>query len=169
MAYVIFHSGTPRHSGRFPWGSGKRPFQRLGGKAPKPHSGKSDDEMQSYIKRRNLERQYDKMYREANPSKLEAAKEIADKSYETANRIKNAIPQGNDSKSRMDLSSMTDKELRDAINRENLERQYNQMFNTDTTKTGKQYVTDALNVIGTVTGVTSSALGIALIAKQLKG
>lgn len=26
----LFHYGTPRHSGRFPWGSGKNPYQRSG-------------------------------------------------------------------------------------------------------------------------------------------
>ena len=169
MAYAIFHAGTPGHSGRYPWGSGKRPFQRLGGKTPSPHTGKSDDEMQAYIKKRNLQKQYDKMYREENPSKLESAKDIADKSYETINRTKNAIPQGGNQKPRMDLSKMSDKDLRDAINRENLERQYNQLFNTDTSKSGKQYVTDTLNVAGAVTGITASALGIALAVKQLRG
>ena len=24
----LYHYGTPRHSGRYPWGSGKNPYQR---------------------------------------------------------------------------------------------------------------------------------------------
>ena len=34
----LMHYGTPRHSGRYPWGSGDRPFQRnksLGTYTPK--------------------------------------------------------------------------------------------------------------------------------------
>ena len=26
----LWHYGTPRHSGRYPWGSGKDPYQRTG-------------------------------------------------------------------------------------------------------------------------------------------
>ena len=26
---VLVHYGTPRHSGRYPWGSGENPYQRL--------------------------------------------------------------------------------------------------------------------------------------------
>ena len=27
---VLLHYGTPRHSGRYPWGSGDNPYQRTG-------------------------------------------------------------------------------------------------------------------------------------------
>ena len=28
---VLYHYGTPRHSGRYPWGSGKNPYQHGSG------------------------------------------------------------------------------------------------------------------------------------------
>lgn len=70
---------------------------------------------------------------------------------------------------RMDLSKMTDKEMRDKINREILERQYDDMFNPQKTSKGREVVQTTLAVTGTVLGVAGSALGIALAIKELKG
>ena len=70
---------------------------------------------------------------------------------------------------RMDLSSMTDKELRDKINREILERQYNDAFNGKKISRGRQFATDLIDVSGSVLAITSSALGIALAIKDLRG
>ena len=70
---------------------------------------------------------------------------------------------------RMDLSSMSDKELRDKINREILERQYNDAFNAKKISRGRQFATDLIDVSGSVLAITSSALGIALAIKDLRG
>ena len=70
---------------------------------------------------------------------------------------------------RMDLSSMTDKELRDKINREILERQYNDAFNEKKISRARQFATDLIDVSGSVLAITSSALGIALAIKDLRG
>ena len=70
---------------------------------------------------------------------------------------------------RMDLSSMSDKELRDKINREILERQYNDAFNEKKISRGRQFATDVIDVSGSVLAITSSALGIALAIKDLRG
>jgi len=75
----------------------------------------------------------------------------------------------NKPKNKMDLSQMTDKELRDQINRANLERQYNDMFAPQTTSRGREYVSKTLEVAGSALAVTSSALGIALAIKELRG
>lgn len=75
-------------------------------------------------------------------------------------------------KKRMNLSKMTDQELRQAISREQLERQYNDLFGkTEKAKIskGRQFARDALEVGGSVLAVGSSALGIALAIKELKG
>ena len=72
---------------------------------------------------------------------------------------------------RMDLSKMSDQELRDRIAREQLESQYDSMFNSNRHKVerGKQTVSAVLDGIGAATTVTASALAIALAVKQLKG
>lgn len=74
-------------------------------------------------------------------------------------------------KESLDLSSMTDKELRDRINRADLEKRYNDLFagEQDTVSRGQKRVDDILRVGGNVLAVGSSALGIALAIKELKG
>lgn len=67
---------------------------------------------------------------------------------------------------RMDLTNMTDKEMRDRINREMLERQYDDLFNDEgAKKRGRINVERALDIGGTVLALTSSALSIALALK----
>ncbi len=73
---------------------------------------------------------------------------------------------------KMDLSNMTDKEMREQINRELLERQYNSLFadtSSSTISKGRTYTKEALTAAGSVLGVASSALAIALSIKELKG
>lgn len=72
-------------------------------------------------------------------------------------------------KNKMDLSEMSDKEMRDQINRAILERQYNDMFNPVNEKRGRERASEILETAGSVLMVTSSALGIALAIKELTG
>ncbi len=75
-------------------------------------------------------------------------------------------------KKTLNLSKMSDKDLRDKINRELLEQQYNKLFaETEPVQIskGRQYLKDGLEVAGGVLAVTSSALAIALAIKELKG
>lgn len=72
----------------------------------------------------------------------------------------------------LDLSKMSDKELRDRINRELLEQQYNRLFAEMTpaeVSKGRRYLKSALEAAGGVLTVTSSALAIAIAIKELKG
>lgn len=73
---------------------------------------------------------------------------------------------------KLDLSKMSDKEMRDQINRELLERQYSKLFSEiedSGVLKGREIVKNALETAGTVLTVASSALGIALAIKELKG
>lgn len=72
-------------------------------------------------------------------------------------------------KQKMDLSKMSDQQMRSEINRAMLERQYNDMFAPEKTSRGREYVTKTLEVAGSALAVTSSALGIALAIKELRG
>lgn len=75
-------------------------------------------------------------------------------------------------KKKMDLSNMTDQQLRDRINRANLERQYNDLFGEPAVATvskGRKYAQNTLEAAGTVLAIGSSALGIALAIKELRG
>lgn len=103
---------------------------------------------------------------------MERTKHLTEASSGMVNQLKNAnnvaskIPS---KKNRMDLGHMSDKEMREKINRELLERQYNDVFNSKKESKGREYVERTLEIGGAVLGITSSALGIALAIKQLKG
>lgn len=72
----------------------------------------------------------------------------------------------------MDLSQMSDKEMRERINRELLERQYNQLFaetpSTQVSK-GREALRTTLGVAGSVLAIAGSSLSLALAIKELKG
>ena len=68
-----------------------------------------------------------------------------------------------------DYSHLSDKEMRDAINRKMLERQYNELMNPKKVSKGKKYVEQALDITISALGVTSSVLGIATAYKKLVG
>lgn len=70
---------------------------------------------------------------------------------------------------KMDLSKMTDQEMREQINRAMLEKQYDDMFNPKKVYAGRETVSDVLDIAGSALAITSSALGIALAIKELKG
>lgn len=67
-----------------------------------------------------------------------------------------------------DLSSMSDAELREKVNRMNMEQQYAQL-SSNQIKKGHVYADSILAVAGSTLAITSSALAIALSIKQLKG
>lgn len=75
-------------------------------------------------------------------------------------------------KQRMDLTKMTDQELRQQIQRKQLERQYNDLFGKEEQakiSKGREITRNTLDVAGSVLAIGSSALGIALAIKELKG
>ena len=101
------------------------------------------------------------------------AKSVVDSSSSMVRELKNVERSTRPSpkKEKLDLSNMTDQQLRDRINRANLEKQYNEMFsqNTANVSKGRQYVSDILDTAGTVLTIGSSALAIALAIKELRG
>lgn len=102
------------------------------------------------------------------------AKKVVDSSSDMVKELKN-IERGSrpgPKRNKMDLSNMTDQQLRDRINRANLEKQYNDLFNQPEAakvSKGRQFASNVLETAGTVLAITSSALGIALAIKELRG
>ncbi len=70
---------------------------------------------------------------------------------------------------RLDLSKKSNKELQDEINREVLERRYNEVFNSPEVSRGRQLAEEALSVSGDVLAVTAAGLGAAVSVKKLLG
>mgnify|MGYP003308742615 CR=1 FL=1 len=102
---------------------------------------------------------------------LERSKRLVDASSQMTRELKRINDDAIRStpRTRMDLSSMSDQEMRTKINRELLERQYNDVFNPQKTSRGREYAKTTLSVAGDVLAVGASALGIALAIKELKG
>lgn len=69
----------------------------------------------------------------------------------------------------VDLSNMSDKEMRDAINRKLLEKQYKDVVVPQKVSRGKECVDEVLSYTGIGLGIAASALTIALQIRKLQG
>ena len=101
------------------------------------------------------------------------SKKLLDETRNMSTSIKNAnenaIKKSKERRPKMDLSNMSDKEMRDAVNRKLLEKQYIDMFSEKNVSKGREFVSNLMDVFGTATGIASSALAIALTIKELRG
>lgn len=131
--------------------------------------------------RENAAKKKDNRIDVSNPDPKRWVKEDLERSKKTVDASSNLVKElekfdqvttSKKSQKRMDLSNMSDKEMRDAINRELLERQYSSLFG-DTSSSqidkGREKARDTLNLAGSVLAVTGSALSIALAIRELKG
>lgn len=100
---------------------------------------------------------------------ISRSKKLIDNTSDITGKLNQAIFNRSKKRAKMDLSNMTDQQLRDRINRANLENQYVDMFGPETVSKGRRYAKTILDAVGTVLGVGSSALAIALAIKDLKG
>lgn len=99
-----------------------------------------------------------------------AAKRVAEESSHMTNKLKQINDKSlrNKPKAKMDLSNMTDDQMRKEINRAMLERQYNDMFAPQKQAKGREFASKFLEVGTDVLAITGSALGIALAVQQLR-
>ena len=102
---------------------------------------------------------------------LNRSRRLVDESATMTNKLKSANENAmrKQPKAKMDLSQMSDKEMRDQINRALLEKQYNDMFAPQKVSRGRERANEILDTAGTVLAIGSSALGIALAIKELRG
>jgi hypothetical protein len=102
---------------------------------------------------------------------ISASRRIADESYNLTTKLRSA--NGNAARNRkrpkMDLKNMSEEQMRREINRAILEKQYSDMFSPQKESKGRKYVDSILGAAGTTLAITSSALGIALAIKELRG
>lgn len=102
---------------------------------------------------------------------MERSKSLAEAGTRLSGDLKRANDRAikNTKRKDLDLSNMSDKELRDQINRAFLEKQYNDMFNPPQVSKGREYASRILETSGEVLAVTGSALAVALSIKALRG
>lgn len=127
----------------------------------------SDKEKRKYDKGVNSEEQT-----QANKwvnEDLRGAKRVADESSSAMNRVTNAIDNNIRStpKAKLDLSNMSDQELRDAVNRYNLEQQYTNAFAPSNVSKGKVIARNIISGTATAISLAGGALGIAVAIREL--
>lgn len=131
----------------------------------------STKDLQEANKRAAAIRKYQQNNRD---TRLDTAMTVTNEANTTINRLRNsnreAMAQQQKARPRMDLSKMSDQELRDRINRENLERQYNQLFNDKpAVSKGRQNVDTILRYAGDVVLIAGGALTVAMKIKEMRG
>lgn len=138
----LSHEGKPTRSGRYKWGSGDRPFQRL---------EKAKKYFQPTIKVGK-----DK----SNISPLEKISRDTRNVTDTASRITTKAKSNKKlEKYRKEASSMTDEELRNVINRLDMEKRYSEL-SAQTSKSGAEYVDKILSTMGDVAFIVGTVAGI---------
>lgn len=166
----LMHSGRSKRdgakvgSGRYPLGSGDRPHQH---DPKKPRSKKSyrrpdlsqlsDDEMQKAIRRENLEETYAKTFNLHKQDPVETTRTYSNAAKDSIRSLKKIEKMTRPKKEPLDLSSRSDEELRREINRANLERQYNDMFNNSEAEVskGRRLVQNVLDTADTVADIAT--------------
>ena len=74
---------------------------------------------------------------------------------------------GYEEKIKTDLKNMTDEELRQVVNRLNMEERYTQVMRSREVEVGKSAASEWLEKAGSALAVTSSILGTAITMKQM--
>ena len=98
-------------------------------------------------------------------SALQNASNISKTSASIANRASDRSV--DKAKRQIDLSNMTDKELQQAVNRLNMERNYKNLV-TEDVASGKDYVSNVLSTAGDVLAIGASIAGIAVAIHTIR-
>lgn len=175
MSRVIVHGFNPNRDklGRFVSKGGGSSTTKSKTSTTSNPKNMSDAELSAFIRRKNLENTYDKLNKNSTPNKLDKAKKIVDTTSTAVKQLdklnKDTTPKPE--RKKMDLSGMSDQELRERINRINLEKQYNDLFGEiqyPTISKGQRFLNNVLDTAGSTLTVGASAITIALAVKELK-
>lgn len=133
----------------------------------------SDDELKARNTRMTLEKKYKSLKKETTPSKVEIVGDIAEQANKSLKQAKDwndkAIARER-KKEKLDLSSMSDQELRSAITRAQLEKQYHDFYARDEQiSSGRQYLSDVIDTAAPIISLAGTAVSVAVGIKALKG
>jgi len=143
------------------------------GKNPRDPATMTTQELQDYNKRVAAEDLYKKNTTKPNRS-VETTNQVANAARQASNALSTAADNAykdavNREKSKIDLSSMSDEELRQRVNRMNMERQYKDLTPVEI-KTGEEKFKKVMDILGPIVATAASAATIvATVAMLGKG
>ena len=100
--------------------------------------------------------------------KVDAANTIVNETRNINNNVSKKQTKKVQKQKMSEVKSMSDQELRERVNRLNMEQQYIRM-SSEQMNAGRANINSVLNNVGTVVNVASSALAIAVAIQKLKG
>lgn len=100
--------------------------------------------------------------------KVDAAGTIVNETRNINNTASKKVQKKAQKQKLSEAKTMSDQELRERVNRLNMEQQYVRM-STEKINAGRSNVSSVLNNVGTAINVASSALAIAVAIQKLKG
>lgn len=100
--------------------------------------------------------------------KVDAAGTIVNETRNINNTTSKKVQKKAQKQKLSEAKTMSDQELRERVNRLNMEQQYVRM-STEQINAGRSNVSSVLNNVGTAINVASSALAIAVAIQKLKG
>lgn len=134
----------------------------------------SDDELRTTIKRKKLEKQLDDLEPVGAPRYEQSLNNMRNASGnidQLSNRLRNRQTNNKTIYEKIDLSKMSDQDLRRAIDRKRLEEQYMSAYGKEVktkAQKGKEFAQKALEMTSDVLMIGSTALSIALAIKALR-
>lgn len=136
MEPYLIHYGIPKRSGRYPYGSGKRPFQSSGGGIP-------------VKKKSNIFSLKSKSSRKPNEEN-QKQKDPEEEKRKYAAEKERAIKEGNASDVMKFKGDLTNQQMQDALNRIRLENQLSEISNKEIKK-GMDKIDTIMKSVQTVT------------------
>lgn len=126
-----------------------------------------------YGTKANFEKQYPKDKAEAvakaTSNVKKGAKDVKDATDKVQNKMNDKAKAENKSKIKRDLSNMSDAELRDIVNRLNMEERYTQVMESRYAPSGKSNVEKILSYAGTIAAGTVTAIELYQKINELRG
>lgn len=194
MENELYHEGKPRRSGRYPWGSGKRPYQHgvasykkpwfnvkkaSAPELPQPKMGTFNvSDFTNKAKKVGDKLLVDDVKMGKGRDNITRGEKLAkdastivnetNKVYQSTKNIINRKKAEEANKQRQKkIKDMSDSDLRKEIERMSLEKRYNELSN-DKISSGHDYVSDVLNGVQGLVNLTGTILGTLYIIKKLK-
>lgn len=116
-----------------------------------------------------VQEQMFKRGKDDKPSQVEKITRSTDAAVNKASDVANKVIKSNHPKVKQDTSHMSDTELRQKVNRLQLERQYSDlMYDPNNVSKGEKYIQNALAIAGGVTTFAASAATIASAIYMVK-